>query len=401
MTRLILLFSALVLFAEIPEFSYEHPELKLFSFTSPKLVNRVDIEVNYEEGSSDVLSENWYETYRFTGDTAMVEIGGKGNIRYCAFDDQGRIESIKEGPGIIYFGYSESCDTITVFLTDTALTKYSHKYCNYHNRDATITKIVRIGTDWEEGVPNSEFWDPAHADTALITYDTIGRISGVKRIFWDTNLFHTLPWQLRVDSLAYTYTSGQDSSLMISQYQQHPVSKEWELRKESWAIETNYNPAGQPVTVTELRWDASAEKWDDIYRRVTRNSYDGGYLATMEQWLYWGKTGKLDSLMERREVWHYGDNPFLTNAVLSFPRAKSVIPKLNSIEKNLHCTLPHGGRWSIAVHSLQGRVLTHYSQELSEAGAVQINLKSFSSGVYLITVQSETSGMTYTQKVSL
>lgn len=397
--HLMLLLYPILLGAQIPHFSYSHPQLKLIDFDSPKVVSTVDvITVNALEG--DGIPDKWTETYRFDGDSTKVKLSGKGVPWIFQFDEERRIKSIKDGNGIIKFHYAPLQDTVISLPSDTVVTRHSRKYITKRNSDGDTVMITVIPTDWKQNVPNSEFWDPSHSDTAWITHDSQGRISSVKRQFWTTNHFHSVPWKKVSDSLVYSYTNAPDSSLTIVNYFQHPVNEKWLITKESKALVTKYNDDGNITLFKELRWDAGSADWDSVYVRETRMEYSEKLLKSSKEWLFWGTDEEPDSACIRDEIWTYQANPFSGSTPVS--DTKSMTEQTVSTSYNsdgLYLTLPTGGSWSIAITDLRGRVVHQMNHTSSGMETFPVPLNGVASGVYLMKICEKSTRQIFLRKI--
>lgn len=396
--HLILLLYPILLAAQVPHFSYSHPQLKLIDFESPKLVSTVDvITVNPLEG--DGIPDKWTETYRFDGDSTKVKLSGKGVPWIFQFDEERRIKSINDGDGVVTFHYSNLHDTVVSLPSDTIVTRHSRKYITTRNSDGDTVMLRVIPTDWKQNIPNSEFWDPSHSDTAWITRDSNGRISGVKRQFWTTNHFHSVPWKKVSDSLVYTYTNAPDSSLTIVNYFQHPVSEKWLITKESKAQITKYNEDGNITLTQELRWDAAGAEWDSIYIRETHLEYSDNLLKKSKQWLFWGTEDEPDSACLRDEIWTYQANPLSGSTPVT--DEKSVTKQKLSAESSsdgLRLTLPSGA-WSIALTDLRGRVVYQMNHRCSGEETFSLSLNNLASGLYLMKIQEKNTKQLFFEKI--
>lgn len=396
--ELLLLLWPLLLHGQVPHFSYNHRELSLVNFTSPKIVSNIAIITsNPKEG--DGIPDKWIENYHFTGDTAKVSLSGKGVPWTFQFDDQRRIKTIHDGSGMINFRYSTLHDTVISLPSDTVVTRHSRKYITSRNSEGDTVMMIVVPTDWKNDVPNSEFWDPSHSDTAWITRDSQGRISGVKRQFWKTNHFHSTPWKKETDSLAYSYTNAPDSSRTITSYFQHPVSEAWRLTRESRATVTKYNDDGLETLSQELRWDGAGAVWDSVYIRETRREYDGTLLKTSKEWLFWGTGDEPDSGCLRDELWSYQANPFSGSTAVTEMKSIGKAPlSLEQSSEALRLTLP-GGFWNIALVDLRGRIVLQQNHTSSGTEVIPVSLRGVASGIYLMQIREKASGLLLSEKV--
>lgn len=394
--------TALPLIAQIPEFSYVHPELSLFSFDQSEVISYKEVQIRktLDPDGGDVVSEKWTEEFTFQGDSTKLIIGGRGNDRICRFDNEGNVESIVEGNGAVYFSYSDDVDAIVSLPTDTGLTRHSRIYTAVRNGSGDTTMLTVTATDWDQDVANSEFWDDDHTDTAHIYRDSEGRIAGVQRNFWKSNHFHTIPWQKESDSLGYSYTNSPDSSMTITRYSLHPVSGEWIMKHHNWGVVTYFNESGLVTGKEELRWDASRSEWDPVYRKETKISYKSIYPKNVEQWLYWGTEEQPESLCTRSEQIFYQKNPLIFGETsLAGSSAAHKKASLTVLGEKIQLTTPVAGVWNVAIADTRGRVVKQFSRSCDGNEQVQFDMSSLASGIFLVTVKNNQSGVLVSQKI--
>lgn len=290
-------------------------ELAAISFTDSLILASITIDKEVAEGTQGPIEGEDTGTatinflYSYDSVKNVISLAGQGQKQIFRLDDQNRITRIEVGnlrTTKISYGVNEM--VIQVFPNDSALSTHTYEWKYIYNDDQTIDKAIFTPTDWEYNGPIE--WAKNYADTITYSYDSNGKRVGARRVFWDTNLFHTVPWKRSTDSVTYSYDSlyaGTDSVLgrktvtMLSEF-----GNTWEPMKGDTQWVYLYNDKGQIIQNTETRWDGANKEWDKLYFFVVDYKYDNSLLMSKEKWLFYGDG--TDSILNRSEVYTYGIN---------------------------------------------------------------------------------------------
>lgn len=346
---------------------YVNQELEAISFTDSLILKSVSIDKQLVPGSQGPVDESdtglvsFNYLYSYDSINNEIVLSGKGAKQVFSLDDQKRVTQINEGSiRTTYITYGDKEMTIQVFPNDTFLTTHTFQWKYLFNDDGTTNKAIFTPTDWEYNGPIE--WAPLYSDTISYSYDSNGKRIGAKRIFWDTNLFHSVPWKRSTDSVTYAYDSaytGTDSVMgrmtvtMLSEF-----GTGWEPLKGDTQWVYLYNDLGQIVQNTERRWDGALGEWDQLYYFVSDYTYEDSLLVRKNKWLIYGDG--TDSLLNRAEIYGYGINTIKYGV----PNvANENVNKLNSANVNI---IQRGNLLSVSrslkfdkleLFSLSGRLL--------------------------------------------
>lgn len=405
--QLLLLFSVAIFSMDMG--GYVNRELGTISFTDSLILSSVSIDKQFSSGSQGPIPDDDDTgkvsfNYKYSYDSIKNEIQllGAGSAQIYKLDDQKRVTRINEGTiRTTTFEYKQNETIIKVYPNASGedLSKHTFGWRYLFNDNGTVHKAIFTPVDWEYQGPIE--WAPTYEDTIAYSYDSSGKRIGARRIFWDTNLFHSVPWRKTEDSVTYTYDSvytGTDSVMARMTVEMlSPFGTGWQSLKGDTQWVYLYNDDGQIFNCKERRWDAALSEWDQLYYFNTDYEYEDSLLVSKYKWLIYGDGSK--TLLNRSEDYVYGLNtikygtPDVSNSKVTLRNGM----KVNIVKKGNLLTFKNVDKRlnEISIYSISGRLIS------SVKNATAIDLRGVNLNQQLIIVAKGNNNASFKAKVLL
>ena len=341
---------------------YHNEELNNISFEESTMItshlrfHRFPQESSYytDDTLQPIDSSETQPNYTFEYDSINRTITSQSVTTYT-LDSLRRVVSFnKRDMSFTYISYDSLQKTITVHPNTDEINYHSKEFIYRYRPDGQVASLIFIPVDWEYGQP--VYWDSAHADTLTYSFNQDGLITGARYTSWSIDVSHGFPWQRSDDSLHYSYSTLDDTTIRTIT-QLSPSTDSWTSRQGDTLWTQIFSPEGWLVREKKQRFNTESQPWDTLYYTVKEYTYTAnGKLTEHTETQHYGDGSA--TFVRWRDVYLYGPNTLLDPVTPLNHTVQTRATTLQYLYRNSQLAILSSAPYNeISLYNLRGQLL--------------------------------------------